>query len=323
MESTGCYQLHWQQLHHPLLSSLATDVWLASIHSAIPALSGNKCLKLKYHIQHIEQHQKHGIVSFGGAFSNHLAALAAAGHHFGFATVGLVRTHLPLPSNPTLDFCRHQGMQLQALSRVDYQRRHQPDFLAILQQQFPHYHLVPEGGSDELGIRGAASLDLHQTPAGLAQHLICATGSGGTLAGLATRFPGQVTGIDVVGDVQVRQRLTQWLAGKTNWQLLPCDDNCRYGEFEPATLAACQAMLAQGVVLEPIYTGKAWRSFLSHLAQGTLPAQQRYVFVHSGGLQGLAGLYQRGKIPADYWQASQALLINSMDRVPLTAPMVD
>lgn len=303
------FQLQWQQLSHPGLSSLATDVWLASIPSTIPRLTGNKCLKLKYHIQHIAQTQAMGIVSFGGAFSNHLAALAAAGAHFGFSTVGLVRSHSPLPRNPTLDFCRAHGMHLVAVSRQDYQRRYDADFIESLKLQYPGFHLVPEGGSDMLGIAGAASIDVSQTPAGAASHLVLATGSGGTLAGMARTFHGQVTGIDVVGDERVSTRLVDWLAGQHHWQLLSSVDNSGYGRFSAETLEACVQMLEQGVIFEPIYTGKAWLSLLRLLETGQLPAGQRYVLFHSGGLQGLQGLAARGLITPAQWLLFQQALI--------------
>lgn len=306
---TPLFQLQWQQLSHPVLSSLATDVWLASVPSMIPRLTGNKCLKLKYHIQHIAQTQAVGIVSFGGAFSNHLAALAAAGAHFGFATVGLVRSHSPLPSNPTLDFCRAHGMNLVALSRRDYQRRHDADFIEWLKQQYPEFHLVPEGGSDLLGIAGAASIDVSKTPAGPATHLVLATGSGGTLAGMARTFQGQVTGIDVVGDEGVKTRLGEWLIGHDHWQLRASVDSSGYGRFSTETLQACLQMLEQGVIFEPIYTGKAWLSLLRLLQTGQLPAGERYVVFHSGGLQGLQGLAARGLITPAQWYAFEQALI--------------
>lgn len=323
MQSAPLYQLQWQQVQHPVLSSLATEVWLASINSSIVAFTGNKCLKLKYHIRTIEQGQKRGILSFGGAFSNHLAALAAAGKQFGFATVGLVRTHSPIPDNPTLDFCRAQGMQLIALDRQQYRRRNDADFLDELSARYPDFSLVPEGGSDLTGIAGAASICLQHTPAGPAQQLICATGSGGTLAGLSKNFSGTVTGVDVVGDPTLLERLQPWLVGYDNWQLKRSTDRCRYGDFEPQTLDHCQQLLSQGVLLEPIYTGKAWRSLLDWLQQGVLPAGQRYVFLHTGGLQGLAGLAQRQKLPADFWHLCQPLLTNSSDPTLSIAPKVD
>lgn len=323
MQSAPLYQLQWQQLQHPVLSSLATEVWLASINSSIVAFTGNKCLKLKYHIRTIEQGQKRGILSFGGAFSNHLAALAAAGKQFGFATLGLVRTHSPIPDNPTLNFCRAQGMQLIALDRQQYRRRNDADFLHELAERYPSYVIVPEGGSDDTGIAGAASLCLQHTPAGPAQQLVCATGSGGTLAGLCKNFYGSVTGVDVVGDPTLPARLQHWLAGYSHWQLKRSTDHSRYGDFEPQTLEHCQQLLSQGVLLEPIYTGKAWRSLLDWLQQGVLPAGQRYVLLHSGGLQGLAGLAQRQKISAEFWRLCQPLLVNSAGLTLSVAPTVD
>jgi 1-aminocyclopropane-1-carboxylate deaminase len=168
---------------------------------------------------------------------------------------------------------------------------------------------VPEGGSDLQGLAGAASIDLSATPAGTATQLVLATGSGGTLAGMARTFGGHVTGIDVVGDDLVKTRLADWLTGFENWQLQPSVDGAGYGRFSAETLDACIGMLEQGVVFEPIYTGKAWLSLLRLLEQGQLPAGERYVMLHSGGLQGLQGLAARGLITPTQWQLFQQTLV--------------
>lgn len=297
------FRLTWQLLEHPTLRAQQCELWIVSLTTELPALSGNKYLKLKYHIHHIQQGLKQGILTFGGAFSNHLAAVAAAGQHFSFPTVGLVRSHSPLPNNPTLDFCRHMGMQLIAIDRQQYRQRHDPNWLAELAAAYPDYQLVPEGGSDEIGVAGAASIALHHTPTGLADFLVCATGTGGTLAGLSQQFPGICIGVDVVGDPSTTEKLSRWQVDTKRWQLLPSVDTSGYGKFNQVTWQLVLDCAKQQLLLEPIYTAKALATLLDAITTQQLPGQRRYAFFHSGGLQGLAGLAQQQRIPASDWLA--------------------
>lgn len=321
------YQLHWQQLQDPLLAAQHVELWVCQLRTQVPTIAGNKWLKLKYHIQQIQQHNKTGIVSFGGAFSNHLVALAAAGAHYHFPTVGIVRAHRADPANPTLQHCQALGMQLHWISPALY-RQHctlsrallQPhpheleDQQMFWQQRYPDYLLVPEGGSSSLALRGVAELPIQQTPSGPATLLACASASGGTLAGFISAQPTcDLLGISVVKDAQLAakiQALVHDIAPHTNWQLWQESCGKAYGKFSPATLDFCLKMaLEQGIPTEPIYTGKALHSLYQWALQGRFAIGSRIVFFHTGGLQGLAGLVYRGAITptqADQLLASQA-----------------
>lgn len=319
------YQLHWQQLSVPQLAQQQTEIWLCQLQTRVPSIAGNKWLKLKYHIQQIQQHNKTGIVSFGGAFSNHLLALAAAGHYFGFATVGVVRSHLAEPASPTLRQCQALGMQLHLVAPAQYrlycQQAEQIARMATQcdlpaagcdwppchwQQRYPDYLLLPEGGSAALAIPGVAELALHQTPAGPATLLVSASASGGTLAGLiagqtarqaAGQSPASVLGIAVVKDASLADKIGLLLPqGKAHcdWQLWQEQSGKAYGKFSQDTLQFClQLASRQQIYTEPVYTGKALHSLVQWAQQGRFAAGSRIAFFHTGGLQGLAGLASR------------------------------
>ncbi len=294
------YQLQWQLLVDNQLAARQVQLWIATLRCRVPDIAGNKWLKLKYHIQQIQQHNKTGILSFGGAFSNHLLALAAAGHYFGFATVGVVRSHQPDLHNPTLQRCRELGMQLLFVSPEQYRQKQQEEFLTELSRQYPDYLLVPEGGSSPLALPGLAELQLQQTPAGPASLMAMACASGGTLAGVATAHPGtSVLGISVVKDKSLPDRVRQLLPAKAsnNWQLRHEQSGRPYGKFNQDTLQFClQLARQQQIYTEPVYSGKALQSLMLWAQQGDFAAGSNIAFFHTGGLQGLSGLHHRALI---------------------------
>ncbi|WP_132877522.1 1-aminocyclopropane-1-carboxylate deaminase/D-cysteine desulfhydrase [Tamaricihabitans halophyticus] len=153
-----------------------------------PELPGNKWRKLKYNLDAARDHGHTRLLTFGGAFSNHIRATAAAGHYFGFETVGIIRGAEHLPLNESLRYATGRGMTLTYLDRTTYRRKTEDDVLdALIQQHGPGY-LIPEGGSNGPGVRGCAEL-----PRELAidfDLICCATGSGGTLAGIAAGLAG-------------------------------------------------------------------------------------------------------------------------------------
>lgn len=291
----------WQQVLHPMLKQHQVEVWVSKLDTAIPQLSGNKWLKLKYHITQIQQTHKAGILTFGGAFSNHLAAVAAMCKHHQLESMAYVRADLLDQLNPTLAFCRQQGMQLQRLDRTEYRQRNEADFQQQLQRRYPLLQIVPEGGSSVAGAAGVAEFDLDNTPNGAASHIICATASGGTLAGVINGASCQVLGIAVVKDLSLPQRISQLLLPQSHskhWTLNTDYCGAGYARFDNTLLQFCRDMAQQNLYIEPIYTGKAMAAVFSLVKQGHFPAGSRLSFFHTGGLQGLAGLHYRQLITA-------------------------
>ncbi|RYZ82116.1 MAG: pyridoxal-phosphate dependent enzyme, partial [Moraxellaceae bacterium] len=149
-------------------------------------ISGNKFRKLKYNLREAQQLNQRTLLTFGGAYSNHIAAVATAGHAFGFNTIGIIRGEEladKIDHNHTLTQALQHGMQLHFISRADYRRKTEPAFIAALQAQFGHFYLIPEGGSNQLAVQGCTEI---LTPQDKQQfdYLCCAVGTGGTLAGI-------------------------------------------------------------------------------------------------------------------------------------------
>lgn len=288
----------WHPISYLLPQKKSIKLWLVEPMQSSLSVSGNKQLKLKYHINDVQQYNKAGILTFGGAFSNHLMATAISCAERNIPCIGLVRTDQLDLSNPTVAACQQAGMQLLAVSRQQYQKRHESNWLIQLQQQYPNTLIVPEGGTSQYGVKGVAELDLSMTPAGKTDIIVTATGSGGTLAGLTIGNPAcQALGIAVVKDKSLAAKIAELSQQQDNWQLINDFVGRGYGRFDDNLLQFCLDFKANTTIsLEPIYTGKAMQALFHLIASAHFPAGSTIVFFHTGGLQGLAGLLYRGLI---------------------------
>jgi 1-aminocyclopropane-1-carboxylate deaminase len=266
-----------------------------------PDLPGNKARKLQYNLQAARAQRHTRLLTFGGAYSNHLAAVATAGRLFGFETIGLVRGEAHLPLNPTLARCQADGMQLHYLDRSTYRRRAEPAFLTEIQQQFGPAYILPEGGTNTLALRGVAELIPE-----LRQHtdfdaVAVAVGTGGTLAGLAlglaeADYPACALGVAALkggdflhADVDA---LTQAATGKAlpNYELHLGYHFGGYAKLPTELRLFIQQFKADfGVLLDPIYTGKLLFGVLDLIEKGRFAAGSTVVGMHTGGLQAWAG----------------------------------
>lgn len=148
-----------------------------------PELPGNKWRKLKYNLAAAAEQRHDTLLTFGGAYSNHIRATAAAGRYFGFNTIGVIRGEEHRPLNSSLSYAVSRGMRLTYLDRISYRSKHLPDVVEHLERQFGRFYLLPEGGTNELALRGCAELPGEITDS--FDVICCAAGTGGTAAGIA------------------------------------------------------------------------------------------------------------------------------------------
>ncbi|WP_212627039.1 pyridoxal-phosphate dependent enzyme [Pseudomonas sp. PP3] len=282
------------------LTTAHVEVALLRLDQIDPLISGNKWFKLIEHLNVAEQSGAKGIISLGGAHSNHLHALAAAGKRFGFSTVGLLRGHSQ--ETPTVKDLQAFGMQLHWLGYGGYRARHEAGFWLPWKARYPDLHPVPEGGGGLLGARGCMPLKdqvcEHLSGLGWSDYdgwwLACGTGT--TLAGLVLAEAGErpVYGALAVPDdhgvaQQVDSIVTQAGLSDPAYELI---DACRGGfaKVDPRLLEFIeQAESASGVPLEPLYTGKALLALRQQVEAGRFKKGTRLIFVHTGGLQGRRG----------------------------------
>ncbi|WP_213995031.1 pyridoxal-phosphate dependent enzyme [Arsukibacterium sp.] len=313
---------HWYRIADSLLAKTRVELWVYCPKTAEPMISGNKWMKLQYHIKLIQQQQYRGFVTFGGAFSNHLAACAAAAELFNIKATAYVRADTIDRQNPTLQFCLAKGMTLIATDRQTYRQREQADFLNMLALRHPDCLIIPEGGSSVLGASGIAGLNLTDTPAGPADVIATATASGGTLAGLITARSQQVhsnssseiIGLAVVNDPSLPVKVTALLknnaAHPAPWRIVATAPDQRYAKCAAEHIDfCCEFALNHNIALEPVYTGRALCKLYQMIAAGEFAPGSRISFFHTGGLQGLAGLYYRQLINQQQYQILSAATV--------------
>ncbi|XAY09479.1 pyridoxal-phosphate dependent enzyme [Metapseudomonas otitidis] len=315
-----------QALLEPLrlgwLERAGVEVAMLRLDRIDPLVSGNKWFKLAPHLQRAVAKGFGGVMTLGGAHSNHLHAVAAAGQRFGFGTVGLLRGDPQ--DTPTVADLRRFGMTLHWLGYGGYRARHAPGFWDDWQARYPALMPVPEGGGGVSGALGCAPLVAmiqRQLPVlGWADYdaLWTAAGTGTTLAGLVLGEAGRhpvVGALAVPADhgvaEQVRALLVEAGAVDAGYRLL---DASRGGFGRVDAELAC-AMLAWdaegGIELDPLYTAKALLALRQQIEAGYLAAGSRIVLLHTGGLQGRRALSTRLHHLAGYTSTSaDALEIN-------------
>lgn len=267
-----------------------------------PHISGNKWRKLKYNLQQAYEEGYQQLLTFGGAYSNHIAATAAAGQEFGFQTIGIIRGEATQPLNPTLQFAQACGMRLHFVSRIAY--KSQKEVLAAeIQEQVGSCYVLPEGGTNCLAVKGCAELvsEVHLQVHNKPDYYCLACGTGGTTAGIITALQDgqQAIGFSALkGDFlqrEVEQLLQQFCQKKySNWQINTTYHFGGYAKFKPELLAFMASFQHRfGIPLDPIYTGKLFFGLFDLIKTGYFPAGSTIVAVHTGGLQGVAGFQER------------------------------
>jgi 1-aminocyclopropane-1-carboxylate deaminase len=288
-----------QRLVLDWLTQAGIEVAILRLDLIDPLISGNKWFKLRDYLRQARETGAEGLISLGGAHSNHLHALAAAGQRFGFATVGLLRGH-PVDT-PTVRDLQAFGMALHWLGYAGYRARHEPGFWQPWQAQYPQLLPVPEGGGGWVGAKGCAGmLDqvAQQLPAlGWSDHdgWWLATGTGTTLAGLVAAERGRhpVHGaMAVPAGHGVAQMLHSILleAGVQDrgYELIDASRG-GFAKVDDALLEFMRVTeAASGVPLEQVYTAKALLALRQRVEAGGFKRGARLVFVHTGGLQGRA-----------------------------------
>lgn len=286
-----------QRLALGWLARAQVEVAVLRLDLVDPLISGNKAFKLLEHLRQAQAAQAPGVISLGGAYSNHLHALAAAGKRFGFATAGLLRGHAQ--DTPTVRDLEAFGMHLHWLGYGGYRERNAPGFWAPWQAQYPGWHCVPEGGGGVLGAKGCA-LIVEQARQQLASvgwdgydGWWLAAGTGTTLAGLVLAEQGAhpVYGaLAVPADHGVAQGIGALVGPAVGTYALFDASRGGFAKVDPELTAFIAASEAEsGVPLESLYTGKALLALQGQVEAGAFAPGTRLIFLHTGGLQGRRG----------------------------------
>ncbi len=261
-----------------------------------PYISGNKFRKLKYNIVQAKEEGKTKLVTFGGAYSNHIVASAAAGAAYGFQTVGVIRgeeLREKILENPSLRQAQDFGMEFVFVSREVYRTKTEVAFLDSLKDMFGDFYLLPEGGTNDLAVKGCEEI---LTESDVYFDYICsAVGTGGTLSGLinCSKSSQQVLGFPALKGDFLREDICRFVS-KTNWDLQTEYHFGGYGKVTEELVTFINDFYqCHGVPLDPIYTGKMVFGVMDLIEKGYFPRQSKILMIHTGGLQGIVGMNQK------------------------------
>ncbi|KAB7730445.1 pyridoxal-phosphate dependent enzyme [Rudanella paleaurantiibacter] len=276
-----------QRIDVPLTRSLPVQLYLKRDDLLHPLVSGNKWRKLKYNLLAAKQAGFDTLLTFGGARSNHLYATAAAGQLIGFRTIGVVRGDEPaLLQSSTLQFCASAGMHLHLVSRAAFREKESSQFLDGLHKLYGPAYVLPEGGTNEEAIRGAAEImpELTEQLGTAPDAVCCAVGTGGTVAGLARSAPQSTK---VLGFMALKGWHPPLDPACPNLHYLTDYHFGGYAKTHPELLQFMADFEAQtGVLIEQVYTAKMLYGLLDLARQGFFEPGARVVAIHTGGLQG-------------------------------------
>lgn len=282
-------------VHVPWLDLGRVHICVLRADLCDPLLSGNKYFKLRYNLAAARLSGHDTLLSFGGAWSNHLHALAAAGQRYGMRTIGVVRGEAGSVRTECLRDAEALGMHLHFVSRSTYRERHSAEFLARLHDQLGPCFMVPEGGANFHGIRGCQEL-LSPELAAQYSHVLLACGTGTTMLGLISSIRTPVIGIQVLKGTGYLAReisaglLRHELRALADWQVLDQFHRGGYARVDAELLDFLVRLERDtGVALEPVYTGKVFMALQALIAAGQFAQGSRILVVHGGGLQGRRG----------------------------------
>jgi len=288
------------QLNEPLLTEKNIQLFIKRDELIHPVIQGNKWHKLKYNLLAAAEQSAKTILSFGGAYSNHLHALAAAGRLFNFQTIGIIRGERPAILSPSLQDMQDWGMQLEFISRADYRKRDSSEFIQQLKQKHGEFYLLPEGGNNAAGRQGCAELqDELDRPYDV---ICCEVGSGTQFSALVSQHASSshtaqqthYLGFVVMKNPALLQQLEDYFQQQqvtyNNWSL---NHDYHFGGFARAddTLHKFIRQFKQqhGIQLEPVYSGKMLYGIYQLIEQDYFKPGSRILAIHGGGLQGLRG----------------------------------
>ncbi|MBK7104987.1 MAG: 1-aminocyclopropane-1-carboxylate deaminase/D-cysteine desulfhydrase [Ignavibacteriae bacterium] len=265
-----------------------------------PVISGNKWRKLKYNLIYAKENEYKTLLSFGGAYSNHIHAFSKAGELFGFNTIGIIRGEETLPLNSTLSSAKESGMKIEYVSRTDYRKKRESDFIENLKEKFGDFYLVPEGGTNNLAIKGCTEI-INNINIDF-DYVVSACGTGGTLSGLICGLNGnkKVLGIPALkGADFLNNEIENYVYNYTgkyfdNWELKL---DFHFGGFakidKPLFMFMREFEKINQIKIEPIYTAKMLFAVKSLIENNEIPENSTVIALHTGGLQGKSGMQQK------------------------------
>ncbi|AEL25441.1 putative D-cysteine desulfhydrase (DcyD) [Cyclobacterium marinum DSM 745] len=289
----------YQHIHLPLINDKGLEVIVKRLDLLHTEVQGNKFYKLHYNLEVAKKSGLSKVLTFGGAYSNHIHATALAASANGLKAIGIIRGEMVTPLNPTLEDARNQGMELYPMSREEYRQKDSSFQLKRLKERFGDFYLIPEGGTNAMAIKGTKEIlegkDLTM------DFVTCPIGTGGTFAGLLARAESdqQLIGFSslkgnfIVSEVD--QLLRKYgIQPKCSYEIQTAYHFGGYAKQKPNLISFIQEIKTKAnLPLEPVYTGKMVFGLFDLIEKDYFPRGSKILVLHTGGLQGIRGFEQR------------------------------
>lgn len=279
-----------QEIHDPVLDKAGVRLLMKREDLNHPYVSGNKWWKLKYNLEEAVRSGEKTLLTFGGAYSNHIFATAAAAQEVGLKSIGIIRGEETLPLNHTLSYAVNCGMKLHHVSREQYRNKTQATFVEELHQQFGDFYLIPEGGTNALAVKGVTEFAnaLHNQ----FDYLCCSVGTGGTLAGIINGISAdkKIIGFSSLkGGEFLKADVEYWIDHSlhSDWQIITDYHFGGYGKTT-AVLKEFKTKFEteHGIPLDLVYTAKMMAGIVDLVQKGFFKKGSTLLALHTGGLQG-------------------------------------
>lgn len=274
------------EIHDATLTDAAVRLFIKREDLNHPSVSGNKWWKLKYNLEEAHHLNKKTLLTFGGAFSNHIYATAAAAYELGMKSIGIIRGEKSLRLNPVLHFAETKRMRLHYISRQAYRNKHETTFIGQLKDLYGDFYLIPEGGSNTLAVKGIE--EFTNTLDDDFGYLCSPVGTGGTLAGLIRGLKGEkkILGFPSLKDSSfLKEEIIQLGSTYSNWSLVRGYDFGGYAKCTNELVTFIDDFKTRhNIVLEFVYTGKMMYGIFDLVRKGFFEKGSRILAIHTGGI---------------------------------------
>lgn len=282
-----------QQVLLPILAKKGISLFIKREDTLHPFISGNKYRKLKYNLIEAQEKGLNTLLTFGGAFSNHIAATAYAGKENNLNTIGVIRGEELFDKwkdNPTLSFAKKNGMQFKFVSREWYRKKENLEEITSLEKEFGDFYRIPEGGTNKLAVKGCEEI-LTQNDTNFDVICTC-VGTGGTIAGIinSTLSNQRVLGFPALKGDFLKKDICKFVEN-SNWDLETNYNFGGYGKVSRIVVGFINDFKSKTAIpLDPIYTGKMMYGILDLISKDYFKPGTKILAIHTGGLQGIEGM---------------------------------
>ena len=300
MDFNSIKEIKNQQVFLPILEEKKVELFIKREDLIHPFVSGNKFRKLKYNVLEAKKLKKKALLTFGGAYSNHVLATAVAGKLAGFKTFGVIRGDElgknlkdTIEENATLREAQNHGMKFHFVSRELYRQKSSFGFIEKMKNKWGDFYVIPEGGTNCLAVDGCEEI-LTEEDAEF-DYICSAVGTGGTISGLinASTKHQKIIGFPALKGNFLSEEIRKYVSRKKNWSLKKTYHFGGYAKFDEKLIAFINSFTEQtGVLLDPIYTGKMVYGIVDLIEKGEFSEGTKILAIHTGGIQGIAGVNQ-------------------------------